>query len=64
MRSRRQRDINTPGLFRPIPKIANGEVKRWFENHPFMARVILRDASKIFENDSVVIYQRPDTLLR
>jgi len=38
---------------------ADGEVKQWFENHPFMARLILKDAKKVFENSSVVIYQRP-----
>jgi hypothetical protein len=42
---------------------ADGEVKQWFENHPFMAGVILRDANKIFENSSVVIYQRPGASL-
>ncbi|MEY2525655.1 MAG: hypothetical protein QOE73_426, partial [Verrucomicrobiota bacterium] len=38
---------------------ADGEVKQWFEKHPFMAGLILRDANKVFENNSVVIYQRP-----
>lgn len=43
---------------------ADGEVKQWFENHPFMARLILRDANKVFENSSVVIYQRPGAASR
>jgi hypothetical protein len=43
---------------------ADGEIKQWFENHPFMARIILVDANKIFENNSVMIYQRPSALLR
>jgi hypothetical protein len=38
---------------------ADGDVKQWFETHPFLAGIILKDASKIFENSSVVIYQRP-----
>lgn len=38
---------------------ADGEVKQWFENHPFMAGLILKDSHKVFENSSVVIYQRP-----
>jgi hypothetical protein len=41
---------------------ADGEVKQWFEAHPFMAGLILKDAGKIFENRSVVIYQRPGRL--
>jgi hypothetical protein len=38
---------------------ADTEVKQWFENHPFMAGLILGDSHKVFENSSVVIYQRP-----
>jgi hypothetical protein len=43
---------------------ADGEVKQWFENHPFMAGLILKDANKVFENNSVVIYQRPGAASR
>ena len=43
---------------------ADGEVKQWFENHPFMARLILGDAKRVFENSSVVIYQRPGAASR
>jgi hypothetical protein len=43
---------------------ADGEVRQRFENHPFMARLILRDANKVFENSSVVIYQRPGAASR
>jgi hypothetical protein len=42
---------------------ADGEFKQWFENHPFMAGIILKNAGKIFENSSVVIYHRPDAPL-
>lgn len=38
---------------------ADGDIKQWFETHPFLAGIILKDASKIFENSSVVIYRRP-----
>ena len=38
---------------------ADGDIKQWFESHPYLAGIILKNASKIFENSSVVIYQRP-----
>jgi hypothetical protein len=38
---------------------AEGDVKQWFETHPFLAGIILKDATQIFKNSSVVIYQRP-----
>lgn len=36
---------------------ADGEVKQSLEQYPLAWRIILRDAKKVFENDSVVIYQ-------
>jgi hypothetical protein len=43
---------------------ADGEIRQWFENHPFMAQIILGGANKVFENSSVVIYQRPGVFSR
>ena len=40
---------------------ANGALKQWLEQSPFGWGAILRDARKVFENRSVVIYQRPST---
>jgi hypothetical protein len=37
---------------------ADGELKQSMERYPFAWRVILQDARKIFEDGSVVIYQR------
>jgi len=37
---------------------ADGTLKQSIEQYPFVWRVILKDARKIFENNSVVIYQR------
>ncbi len=37
---------------------ADGELKQYIEEHPFIWGAILRDARKIFENQSVVIYER------
>jgi len=37
---------------------ADGEIKLALETYPFMWRVILKEAEKVFENDSVVIYRR------
>jgi hypothetical protein len=37
---------------------ADTELKQYIEEHPFIWGVILRQATKIFENQSVVIYQR------
>jgi hypothetical protein len=37
---------------------ADGELKQYIEKHPFIWAAILRDATKIFENQSVVIYER------
>ncbi len=37
---------------------ADGEIKQALETYPFMWRVILKEAEKVFENDSVVIYRR------
>lgn len=36
---------------------ADGELKEFIERHPFVWGAILKDAPKIFENQSVVIYQ-------
>jgi hypothetical protein len=41
---------------------ADGDIKQWLETHPYMAGILLKDASRIFENRSVVIYKRPDAL--
>ena len=40
---------------------ADGGLKQWLEKSPFGWGAILRDARKVFENRSVVIYQRQDT---
>jgi hypothetical protein len=40
---------------------ADGVLKQLLEQSPFGWGAILRDAQKIFENRSVVIYQRPNT---
>jgi len=42
---------------------ADGDLKQWFERDPFLAGILLKDASKVFENESVVIYQRPGASL-
>jgi hypothetical protein len=39
---------------------ADGGLKQWLEKSPFGWGAILRDARKVFENRSVVIYQRQD----
>lgn len=41
---------------------ADGALKQWLEQSPFGWGTILRDARKVFENRSVVIYQRENTL--
>ncbi len=40
---------------------ADGALKQWLEQSPFGWGVILRDARKVFENRSVVIYERQST---
>ena len=40
---------------------ADGELKQSMEQYPFAWQVILKDARKVFENGSVVIYQRQNT---
>jgi hypothetical protein len=42
----------------------DGEISGLFQTHPYLARLIFRDAHKIFENKSVAIYQRPDFATR
>jgi hypothetical protein len=37
---------------------ADGQLKQYIDEHPSIWGVILRDATKIFENQSVVIYER------
>jgi hypothetical protein len=41
---------------------ADGILKQSLERYPFGWGAILRDAPKIFANDSVIIYQRPSNL--
>ena len=40
---------------------ADGDIKQSVEQYPYKWRVILKDADKVFENNSVVIYQRRKT---
>ena len=41
---------------------ADGKFKESMEQSPFLWKLILKGARKIFENDEVVIYERPETL--
>jgi len=43
---------------------ADGDIKQWFEGHPFMTQRILHGAPQVFRNEAVVIYRRPDGLLK
>jgi hypothetical protein len=43
---------------------ADGVLKQWLEQSPFGWGAIVRDARKVFENPSVVIYQRPNHVIK
>ncbi len=40
----------------------DGDLRRWMDQNPYMAKVILADAETIFQNASVAIYRRPRDL--
>jgi hypothetical protein len=42
--------------------LADHDIKRWLEDHPPRSQLILRDAKKIFERPSLVIYKRPNDI--